>query len=256
MVWLYWSTERWESSLIWWKHFRVWPSSTSGPFTGLGLADWKHSGNPQWSSVVRALTWNLLLLRAAVIHSPLAKCSLVDVVLKLCFDLSQGQQCGLKRSQTEPKDSEKVKMSLPHIGTEHIFGKTSACFKIQMLHSIVFSEWVGVVLEARPGLHTCCSCPLSCFGLWTRTIPASAKVLHHRHSLCSWSWLGLFFTWPYSRCGVSWSLCRLEASRYSLDLNIVFLKCNIINGNVSSEHTQLQVWTITDLHCYTFFHLR
>lgn len=55
-----WSTERRESSLIWWKHFRVWPSSPSGPFTSLGLADLKHSGNPRWSSVVLALTWNLL----------------------------------------------------------------------------------------------------------------------------------------------------------------------------------------------------
>lgn len=66
------STERRESSLIWWKHFRVWPSSPSGPLTGLRLADWKHSGNPRWSSVVLAPTWNLSWTLLHTSHLPSA----------------------------------------------------------------------------------------------------------------------------------------------------------------------------------------
>lgn len=46
----------------------------------------------------------------------------------------------------------KDKSSLAHVGREHLFGKTSTCFKSQTLDSNLFAEWAVLLLEARPGL--------------------------------------------------------------------------------------------------------
>lgn len=102
------STERRESSLIWWKHFRAWPSY-------LWPLDWSQVGwlEAQWKSPVVQCGpgTDLKSFMDAVTHFPLAECNPVDVVLKLCFNLppsAKGNNVGWSAHQNWAKHSESL----------------------------------------------------------------------------------------------------------------------------------------------------